>query len=376
MCVSPARLPDNTEIPCRSCWQCHANRINDLVGRCMAEQATSCQSFSVTLTYAGDTPNAAVLCYRDIQLFLKRLRKNGYSVRYIVAGEYGTKKGRAHWHIVLFLRGKTLDIVEAGKRENDWQVVLPRFDDDPAARIQFAPWSDPAEGRGFAYFQSPDYGGFRYAMKYALKQQGNDSAHKALGMSKKPPLGHDFFMSMADDLVERQLPVQLPTYSFRGELDAKGKHRKFCLQGRMREMFLDRYQICWRLVHGSEPPASDWYAEQYLDKIARALDERDPTARRLERVAALSEITPAWVPEVIWFHTFVHKGRECAITVDGNVASIDLGKGRPWRVEKAERLLLERQLLRTGLKESALMRVCEWLLFYWTPKRLVLTWRD
>lgn len=47
------------------------------------------------------------LCYRDIQLYIKRLRKylskyHASNFRYFAAGEYGPETYRAHWHIVLF----------------------------------------------------------------------------------------------------------------------------------------------------------------------------------------------------------------------------------------------------------------------------------
>lgn len=92
MCLTPIRLKDNTPVACRYCARCRANRINDLVGRCIAEQAASSATFSVTLTYAGDVPQAAALQYADFQKCLKLLRRHGYSVRYIVAGEFGEKK--------------------------------------------------------------------------------------------------------------------------------------------------------------------------------------------------------------------------------------------------------------------------------------------
>lgn len=50
----------------------------------------------------------SVLYYRDIQLFLKRLRKSIYgkfgkykTFRYFAVGEYGTYYGRAHYHIII-----------------------------------------------------------------------------------------------------------------------------------------------------------------------------------------------------------------------------------------------------------------------------------
>lgn len=55
----------------------------------------------------------ALLYYRDIQLFLKRLRKfiNKYyneKIRYYVIGEYGTKSLRPHWHLLLFFNSSSL----------------------------------------------------------------------------------------------------------------------------------------------------------------------------------------------------------------------------------------------------------------------------
>ena len=386
MCISPITLANGTQVRCQGCWLCRENRINDLVGRCCAEQATSDQAFSITLTYAGDTVNSAILCYRDIQLFLKRLRNEGFKPRYICAGEYGTEKGRAHWHLVLFLAGKTLEIVEAGRRTSDWQVVLPRFKDDPAARVQFAPWSNKEEGRGFAYFQYPDLGGFRYAMKYALSQKENSV--KSLAMSKKPPLGYRFFMAMADDMVEARLPVQDPSYSFMHEVKEDGTHRRFWLQGRMRELFLDRVRSMWHLVHKEPMPLPEWAAEHYdakierrrvdLDPVAHATDMRMRAIDRSYRVDAYHayhaakaaewlKIAPAWLPGSLGgVHTFVSRGRDCAIFVFEDHCVIKLGDELPWRLPKSDATLLRKRLLATGCKPVALSQLSDWILFRWS----------
>lgn len=73
-------------------------------------------SLFLTLTYDDSRlPNKYLppsLEYRDIQLFMKRLRKGrkgisagpkgNFPLRFFVAGEYGGLTGRPHWHMVLF----------------------------------------------------------------------------------------------------------------------------------------------------------------------------------------------------------------------------------------------------------------------------------
>lgn len=55
----------------------------------------------------------ALLYYRDIQLFLKRLRKHIFKyyeekIRFYIIGEYGTKSLRPHWHCLLFFNSSAL----------------------------------------------------------------------------------------------------------------------------------------------------------------------------------------------------------------------------------------------------------------------------
>lgn len=255
MCLSPNTLKDRTIVACRGCRVCKDNRLNDLIGRCVAEQQTADETLSVTLTYGGgDTAESVVLYYKHVQLMLAHMRADGLKVRYICAGEYGSAKGRAHWHIVLFLYGTKLN-----------QPL--------ETRVNWKYWP-----HGHCYFQRPDYRGFRYVMKYALKQE---NGVKSLSMSKKPPLGFQFFMDMARDIVDRGLPIHSPAYSFMHVVDKDNKPREYWLQGRMREMFLERYCSEWRDKYNSEPPYSDFLVEKYLDPIARKEMELDP--ERYER---------------------------------------------------------------------------------------------
>lgn len=64
----------------------------------------SSASCFLTLTYSDDNlPKGGTLVKRDLQLFMKRLRKAyGKGVRFYACGEYGEITGRPHYHLLLF----------------------------------------------------------------------------------------------------------------------------------------------------------------------------------------------------------------------------------------------------------------------------------
>ena len=90
-------------MPCGVCDGCRLHKHESLVGRLMAEGESSAAVLSVCLTYRDDE-KAEWLDYDDVKLFLMRLRKAGYKLRKFAAGEYGTRNGRAHWHLLLFFQ--------------------------------------------------------------------------------------------------------------------------------------------------------------------------------------------------------------------------------------------------------------------------------
>lgn len=236
MCRTPNRLDDGTEVGCRKCWQCKRNRVNDLVGRCIAESKYATQTYAVTLTYANDAGvNAVSLVYKDVQDFMKRLRKR-YKVRYICAGEYGTAKGRAHWHIILFFKG------EAPKIEED-------------VRVNWKYWD-----KGYSYFQQPDWKGFQYVLKYVLKDTDLDSADSHLAMSKKPPLGYEFFEELAKQHVEQAIIPRSFKYKVGGVKKDNGTEKVFMMQGKTRENFMNAFKQGWIDEYGKEP-TSEFYEE-------------------------------------------------------------------------------------------------------------------
>ncbi len=90
---------------CGQCTPCRVNRREEWLCRILMESYSHAESLFVTLTYASESvPLCGTLVKRDVQLFLKRLRKRlvPRKVRHFVCGEYGEKSKRPHYHAVLF----------------------------------------------------------------------------------------------------------------------------------------------------------------------------------------------------------------------------------------------------------------------------------
>lgn len=264
MCITPNWI--DTEkgsvlVACHKCWQCASNRINDYCGRAIAESHYSKKTLAITLTYGdGDTPEAAILTYSDVQKFMKRVRHYYGEVRYIVAGEYGGEKGRAHWHIILFFKGKYPNILEPNLLKksvlemNPTGTVLEKTADMCLERkINNELWP-----HGYMFVEQPCYGAFRYILKYVMKEQEHGkTAVRNLGMSKQPPLGHEYFRELASKHVEQGLAPRSFEYSFDDEYDDNGKRRGFFIQGKSRENYMQYFVDEWERVRGIRPPSHD-----------------------------------------------------------------------------------------------------------------------
>lgn len=119
-CLEPARVPirengkiiEWLEVPCGHCESCLDNYKSDWAFRCLLELPYHSSSCMITLTFSDEGLLKHNLEYgsvnslekREIQLFLKRLRKyTGLKLRYFAVGEYGENNThRPHYHILLY----------------------------------------------------------------------------------------------------------------------------------------------------------------------------------------------------------------------------------------------------------------------------------
>ena len=92
-------------VGCGKCPFCVKAKKRDITTRIVHEARNSEAAWFVTLTYnPTHLPSDGSLVKRDVQLFLKRLRKarpNDH-IRYMLVGEYGKLHLRPHYHMILF----------------------------------------------------------------------------------------------------------------------------------------------------------------------------------------------------------------------------------------------------------------------------------
>lgn len=112
-CITPFYVKDkftgeNIPVPCSKCPPCKKRRTSGWSFRLVKEGERSTSALFVTLTY--DTKYVPIsekgfmnLDKTHVQKFMKRLRKlSNTKLKYYACGEYGSKRMRPHYHIILF----------------------------------------------------------------------------------------------------------------------------------------------------------------------------------------------------------------------------------------------------------------------------------
>lgn len=95
------------KVPCGKCAFCLVNKRSEWMFRIFHEmQKQDNPGWFMTLTYnekyVKRVPAGLSLRFRDVQLFLKKLRKAKYYAKYVCVGEYGGQTRRPHYHLLLW----------------------------------------------------------------------------------------------------------------------------------------------------------------------------------------------------------------------------------------------------------------------------------
>ena len=159
---------DQVVVRCGVCKECRQRRQALWVGRMLLEQREHQAMHFVTLTYGDDHVVDLETGYRDVQLFLKKLRKrlSDHRFRFFCCGEHGSKYGRPHWHIVLFTDLQQLRALP-GKDGVTWDTLgLP-----PPKFIRPVDLVTELWGRGYTKTERIiDDVKLRYVTKYMVKE--------------------------------------------------------------------------------------------------------------------------------------------------------------------------------------------------------------
>lgn len=212
MCNRPI-TQDGFTYACRTCDDCIATRRHNWVARAMMEKTQHKHCISLTLTYDDETQAnrdaAKMFAYVDVRGFLKRLRAAARyadpkaEIRFICAGEQGSRHGRCHWHMIIFsdiditTLGKVTGIVGSRRREIKYKSHMMSAG-KRKRRLDWSLW-----GHGYVSFQEPDQGGMNYVLSYCLKDQftheksrgtireakAENFATGLFRMSKRPAIG-------------------------------------------------------------------------------------------------------------------------------------------------------------------------------------------
>jgi hypothetical protein len=145
-CFHPQEFNGNV-VSCGRCPACKQNRINGWVVRLEKHSRHQETAHFITLTYSEDnqakrTKNGLLtLEYKHVQLFLKQVRNiqkaeyakfskeinqpvRGPQLSYYVAGEYGSRTSRPHYHLIMF--NASLDIIHRAWGTNTSKGWIPR----------------------------------------------------------------------------------------------------------------------------------------------------------------------------------------------------------------------------------------------------------
>lgn len=104
MCEKPVFLKNkNMLVGCGRCPECRKKRSREIFFRLACEMSTSPALF-LTFTFDDEHLGDNILDVRDMQLFMKRLRKSlpNRKIKYYTVGEYGENYGRKHYHSIMF----------------------------------------------------------------------------------------------------------------------------------------------------------------------------------------------------------------------------------------------------------------------------------
>lgn len=228
LCFDRKAGTEKMDVACGQCLGCRCDRARHWALRIAYEQDLHDSSCFVTLTYRNKEecttdqlrngyhiPADWSLSHKDVQLFLKRLRKKVGKVRFYMCGEYGSrcihdldvdvyphdtcKVGRPHYHLCLF-------------------GFAPPLGEPVTNNVYACPFLDDIWKHGFTSVGELTFQSAAYVARYVLKKVTGKNAEdhymridETTGeriwlqpeysqMSRRPGIGYEWFQKYHDDV--------------------------------------------------------------------------------------------------------------------------------------------------------------------------------
>lgn len=191
-------------IPCGKCIGCRLDYSRTWADRMIAESMYHKDNIFLTLTYDDENLPACregseihPLVKRDIQLFMKSLRKKLYPAkcRFFAAGEYGSINMRPHYHLILFnCKLEDLKLLRFN------ELNQPYFVSETIDKL----WN-----KGFHIITEVNWDTCAYVARYVVKKQKGAGAEvyekynfepEFSLMSRKPGIGFNFYDDRGEEL--------------------------------------------------------------------------------------------------------------------------------------------------------------------------------
>ena len=250
-------------VACGRCAHCRITKNQHWSLRCILESKTHRDNTFLTLTYSDEfLPPGGSLKPEDVTLWLKRFRvvlarQYGVKIRYFLVGEYGERKGRPHYHLIVF--GADAALVEAVSLQT-WKM----------GRVKSLPFEKGAAG---------------YVAQYTLKKMTKEDDERLAGrhpeyarQSRNPGLGQKYIRQRLIPILKRN-----PNFIHNNTLRIHGK--KYPLDRYIRNELIDGLELEKPNVHTKALVKSLRRWQDVIDGKAQTAEElqkeRDEARQRL-----------------------------------------------------------------------------------------------
>ena len=253
------------QVPCGQCIGCRLDKSRDWAIRCVHEAKLHDRNCFITLTFNDEAlkdRGHSSVAVRDMQLFLKRLRKkSSVKIRVFYCGEYGDILGRPHYHACLF----NWDFEDKKRwRKNGRGDVIYRSE----LLAQLWPF-------GFSSVGALTWESAAYVARYLIKKQVGKAARNGCSMSTA-------VLNYRTGRIEPR--SQEFARMSRGGRTPQGEN-----QGGIGRLWADRYQKDWYRIDGCVHEGRRLRLPRYYDSRYELVDREHLEEVKAKRVGKAEE---------------------------------------------------------------------------------------